>query len=100
MADSLLSPVFLHVMRLSNHLYRISGKTGILMKISSFTMGSFPFAVPAVERVVYSTCSINQIENEDVVSSVLPIAESYGFQLVTPFPQWQRRGLPLFEGCK
>ncbi|XP_054818628.1 25S rRNA (cytosine-C(5))-methyltransferase NSUN5 isoform X2 [Prosopis cineraria] len=58
------------------------------------------FAFPTVERIVYSTCSINQIENEDVIMSVLPMAESYGFQLVTPFPQWQRRGLPVFEGSE
>lgn len=57
-------------------------------------------AVPALERIVYSTCSINQIENEDVVKSLLPIAESYGFQLAKPFPEWQCRGLPVFEGCK
>ncbi|KAL5059367.1 hypothetical protein RYX36_030971 [Vicia faba] len=43
---------------------------------------------PALERIVYSTCSINQIENEDVVKSVLPIAESYGFQLAKSFPEW------------
>ncbi|KAH0969808.1 hypothetical protein GBA52_028404 [Prunus armeniaca] len=40
--------------------------------------------VPDVERVVYSTCSVNQVENEDVVKSVLPLAASNGFQLETP----------------
>ncbi|XP_047147229.1 25S rRNA (cytosine-C(5))-methyltransferase NSUN5 [Vigna umbellata] len=60
----------------------------------------FPLAVPALERIVYSTCSINQIENEDVIKSVLPIAESYGFQLAKPFPEWQCRGLPVFEGSE
>ncbi|PNX88515.1 methyltransferase NSUN5-like protein, partial [Trifolium pratense] len=58
------------------------------------------FNFPALERVVYSTCSINQIENEDVVKSVLPIAESHGFQLAKPFPEWQCRGLPVFEGSE
>lgn len=57
-------------------------------------------AVPAVERIVYSTCSIHQIENEDVVQSILPLAESHGFELETPFPRWQRRGLPVFVGGK
>ncbi|CAI8603584.1 unnamed protein product [Vicia faba] len=46
------------------------------------------FVIPALERIVYSTCSINQIENEDVVKFVLSIAESYGFQLAKPFPEW------------
>ncbi|XP_028056735.1 probable 28S rRNA (cytosine-C(5))-methyltransferase isoform X2 [Camellia sinensis] len=57
-------------------------------------------AVPAVERVVYSTCSIHQIENEDVIKAILPLAKSLGFQLATPFPKWPRRGLPVLEGSE
>ncbi|KAL8522282.1 hypothetical protein ACS0TY_012422 [Phlomoides rotata] len=55
---------------------------------------------PAVERIVYSTCSIHQTENEDVIDSVLHFASSCGFQLATPFPQWPRRGLPTFVGSE
>ncbi|CAN4128397.1 unnamed protein product [Withania somnifera] len=55
---------------------------------------------PAVERIVYSTCSVSQVENEDVIKSVLPLASSYGFELTTIFPQWPRRGHPIFDGCK
>ncbi|RRT77219.1 hypothetical protein B296_00010997 [Ensete ventricosum] len=58
----------------------------------------FSFAVPAVERVVYSTCSVHQTENEDVIKSVLPLATSLNFELATPFPRWPHRGLPVFEG--
>ncbi|KAL6502042.1 putative 28S rRNA (cytosine-C(5))-methyltransferase [Orobanche gracilis] len=55
---------------------------------------------PSVERIVYSTCSIHQIENEDVVSSVMDLASSLGFQLATVFPQWPHRGLPTFDGSE
>jgi putative methyltransferase len=73
-----------------------------LHKLAVFQKKALAHALsfPKVERVVYSTCSIYQIENEDVVSSVLPLASSLGFKLATPFPQWQRRGLPVFAGCK
>lgn len=54
----------------------------------------FHLAVPEVERIVYSTCSINQIENEDIIKYVLHIAESYGFQLAKSFPKWECSGLP------
>ncbi|XP_057985813.1 25S rRNA (cytosine-C(5))-methyltransferase NSUN5 isoform X2 [Hevea brasiliensis] len=73
-----------------------------LKKLSAFQKKALAHALsfPAVERVVYSTCSVNQIENEDVIMSVLPLATSHGFQLVTPFPQWHRRGLPVFRGSE
>ncbi|KAK9273594.1 hypothetical protein L1049_018404 [Liquidambar formosana] len=71
-------------------------------KLSSFQKKALAHALsfPAVERVVYSTCSIHQIENEDVIKSLLPLAASYGFQLQTPFPDWPRRGLPVLEGSE
>ncbi|KAL8235180.1 hypothetical protein R6Q59_021280 [Mikania micrantha] len=76
------------------------GDEGRLIKLAAFQKKALIHALsfPAVERVVYSTCSVHQIENEDVIKSVLPLAASYGFQLSTPFPQWARRGLPVVEG--
>ncbi|KAI3468088.1 hypothetical protein Pfo_024751 [Paulownia fortunei] len=73
-----------------------------LQKLAGFQKKVLEHALsfPAVERIVYSTCSIHQIENEDVVNSVLHLASSHGFQLATAFPQWPRRGLPTFDGCK
>lgn len=70
-----------------------------LTKLAAFQKRALEHALsfPAVVRVVYSTCSIHEIENEDVIKSVLLLAKSYGFQLATPFPQWPRRGLPVIE---
>lgn len=73
-----------------------------LRKLAAFQKKALEHALcfPAVERIVYSTCSIHQIENEDVVNSVLPFASTRGFQLATTFPQWPQRGLPTFDGSQ
>lgn len=73
-----------------------------VIKLSAFQKKALSHALsfPSVERVVYSTCSIHQAENEDVVNSVMPLATSLGFELATPFPQWRRRGLPVFKGSE
>ncbi|XP_073146702.1 25S rRNA (cytosine-C(5))-methyltransferase NSUN5 isoform X1 [Henckelia pumila] len=73
-----------------------------LRKLAGFQKRVLEHALsfPAVERIVYSTCSIHQIENEDIISSVLHLASSHGFQLETVLPQWPRRGLPTFDGSE
>ncbi|KAL3497451.1 hypothetical protein ACH5RR_040183 [Cinchona calisaya] len=73
-----------------------------LRKLAAFQKKALEhaFSFPAVERIVYSTCSIHQIENEDVIKSLLPLAASYGFQLATVIPQWPRRGLPVLDGSQ
>ena len=54
--------------------------------------------LPRLERLVYSTCSIHEVENELVVKAVLDQAQGLGFELVDPFPSWHRRGRPLVHG--
>ncbi|KAL8113504.1 hypothetical protein AgCh_020724 [Apium graveolens] len=75
------------------------GEMQRLRRLATFQKMALEHALsfPGVERVVYSTCSIHQIENEDVIGSVLPFAISHGFKLGRPFPQWTRRGLPVIK---
>ncbi|XP_049377519.1 25S rRNA (cytosine-C(5))-methyltransferase NSUN5 isoform X3 [Solanum stenotomum] len=82
--------------------YTAESDVNRLEKLAAFQRKALEHALsfPAVERIVYSTCSINQVENEDVIKSVLPLASSYGFELTTIFPQWPRRGHPIFDGSQ
>ena len=50
-----------------------------------------------MKKVVYSTCSINIEENENVVKEVLEQLED--FKLVKAMEEWPRRGIDGFEEC-
>jgi len=47
---------------------------------------------PSVQRIAYSTCSVYQEENEQVVASVLASEEGAAFRLASCLPWWPRRG--------
>uniref|UniRef100_A0A7E4V855 SAM_MT_RSMB_NOP domain-containing protein n=1 Tax=Panagrellus redivivus TaxID=6233 RepID=A0A7E4V855_PANRE len=56
------------------------------------------FKFPGVERIVYSTCSIHEEENEDVVAEMLGTDDIYNnFQLVDPLSSWTHRGNDRYD---
>ena len=66
--------------------------TGLARFQISALLHSFKF--PACRRVVYSTCSVHEEENEDVVRAVLSelkVSDS-GWALSRALPDWPRRG--------
>ncbi|XP_067393861.1 28S rRNA (cytosine-C(5))-methyltransferase [Emydura macquarii macquarii] len=54
---------------------------------------------PALQRLAYSTCSVHQEENEDVVRDVLQ-EHGTAFRLVNVMPSWPHRGLATFPGAE
>jgi putative methyltransferase len=72
-----------------------------LAKLASFQLQMLRHGMkyPAVEKIVYSTCSIHPEENEQVVLAALKSTEAIagGFKLATRaevLPAWPRRGQP------
>ncbi|XP_072285111.1 28S rRNA (cytosine-C(5))-methyltransferase [Pyxicephalus adspersus] len=57
---------------------------------------SHALSFPSVQNVVYSTCSVHQQENEDVVKNILE--QHTDFRLVKALPSWPVRGLNTFPG--
>jgi hypothetical protein len=62
--------------------------------------------LPDVVRISYSTCSVHEAENEDVVARALASPQGAGFRLVPALPRWSRRGRatdalpePLARAC-
>lgn len=50
----------------------------------------------SVKRIAYSTCSVHEQENEQVVRAVM----NDEWQLVTALPQWPRRGHGMPEAIR
>ncbi|XP_010584247.1 PREDICTED: probable 28S rRNA (cytosine-C(5))-methyltransferase isoform X3 [Haliaeetus leucocephalus] len=73
---------------------RLQALAGFQRKVLSHAL-----SFPALQRLVYSTCSLHREENEDVVHAVL---QEWGsaFRLVNAFPSWPCRGLAAFSGAE
>ncbi|NXQ93206.1 NSUN5 methyltransferase, partial [Sagittarius serpentarius] len=73
---------------------RLQALAGFQRKVLSHAL-----SFPALQRLVYSTCSLHQEENEDVVHAVLQ-ERGLAFRLVDAFPSWPCRGLAAFPGAE
>lgn len=60
---------------------------------------SHALTFPALRRLVYSTCSVCQEENEDVVRAALQQSPG-AFRLAPVLPSWPHRGLSAFPGAE
>ncbi|XP_028354464.2 putative NOL1/NOP2/Sun domain family member 5B isoform X1 [Physeter macrocephalus] len=60
---------------------------------------SHALTFPALRRLVYSTCSLYQEENEDVVRAALQQSPA-AFRLAPVLPSWPHRGLGTFPGAE
>ena len=56
------------------------------------------FKFPGLKKLAYSTCSVNNEENEKVVEEILNYVKGQ-FKLVKVMPKWERRGVLGYEKC-
>ncbi|KAJ1968192.1 hypothetical protein IWQ62_001391 [Dispira parvispora] len=78
----------------------VSDPTARLQKLAEFqyTMICHALRFPNLKRLVYSTCSIHQLENEDVVARVLATHPTVALcDRSGVLPTWHRRGVPLTQ---
>lgn len=68
-----------------------------IKSLSNFQFNALNHALrfPKVSKVVYSTCSVHQTENEDVVRRALLV--NTNFHLVNVMPEWKTRGIASDE---
>lgn len=80
-----------------------SNSEGRLESLSNFQLKALNHALgfPQASRVVYSTCSVHEVENEQVVRRALE--QNQNFCLVNIMPNWKTRGIvcdTFQEGAK
>ncbi|TPX31789.1 hypothetical protein SmJEL517_g04980 [Synchytrium microbalum] len=73
-----------------------------LQSLSTFQLSLLNHALSfeTVKRVAYSTCSIHQQENEDVVRKALQQNGKKWRLQEEVLSTWKRRGLPVFDGAE
>jgi putative methyltransferase len=74
-----------------------SGDVARLLKLQEFQLAALRKAAqfPSLEVIVYSTCSIHQLENEDVVYKFLAENSEWDVEPPGRFKDWKRRGFSI-----